>query len=163
MHRLLPCVVALSSRAALCARSTTRLTMPTTPALAAARQLWTSPFLAKDKSPRPRKPDSTAPPPFAEQPAPPRLADPAEQAIYEELLAKSTGAFSTPLDARAGQEQTTGSADADSSHPDAVPRPPPEFAGERNPATGEMGGPKVEPLRWGGQGEWTYNGRATDF
>jgi hypothetical protein len=39
----------------------------------------------------------------------------------------------------------------------------PEFEGDVNPKTGEVGGPKTEPLRWGAKGEWTYNGRATDF
>lgn len=39
----------------------------------------------------------------------------------------------------------------------------PEFEGEINPQTGEVGGPKNEPLRWGAASEWTYNGRATDF
>jgi len=42
----------------------------------------------------------------------------------------------------------------------------PEFEGERNPKTGESGGPKNEPLRWGSTGErgdWSYNGRVTDF
>ncbi|KIY01494.1 uncharacterized protein Z520_03046 [Fonsecaea multimorphosa CBS 102226] len=48
-------------------------------------------------------------------------------------------------------------------HPDSVRRAQPEFEGERNPKTGEVGGPKNEPLRWGPSGEWTYNGRATDF
>ena len=35
-----------------------------------------------------------------------------------------------------------------------------------NPVTGEVGGPKNEPLRWGSTGErgdWSYNGRVTDF
>ncbi|TIA94033.1 hypothetical protein E3P81_00474 [Wallemia ichthyophaga] len=36
-----------------------------------------------------------------------------------------------------------------------------EFDGQVNPQTGEVGGPKREPLRW--QSEWTYGGRATDF
>ncbi|TIA92141.1 hypothetical protein E3P99_00749 [Wallemia hederae] len=36
-----------------------------------------------------------------------------------------------------------------------------EFEGDVNPETGEVGGPKREPLRW--QPEWTYGGRATDF
>ncbi|ODV96922.1 hypothetical protein PACTADRAFT_48710 [Pachysolen tannophilus NRRL Y-2460] len=36
----------------------------------------------------------------------------------------------------------------------------PEFQGETNPATGEVGGPKQEPLR---HGDWAYNGRVTDF
>ncbi|KAK5989215.1 Succinate dehydrogenase assembly factor 4 [Cladobotryum mycophilum] len=40
---------------------------------------------------------------------------------------------------------------------------PPEFEGEANPKTGEVGGPKNEPLRWGGDGDWSYNGRVTDF
>ena len=43
---------------------------------------------------------------------------------------------------------------------------PPEFEGEVNPKTGEVGGPKNEPLRWGsgeGRGDWSYNGRVTDF
>ncbi|KAL5628561.1 hypothetical protein BROUX41_003309 [Berkeleyomyces rouxiae] len=39
----------------------------------------------------------------------------------------------------------------------------PEFNGDTNPATGEVGGPKNEPLRWGGQSDWSFNGRATDF
>lgn len=37
----------------------------------------------------------------------------------------------------------------------------PEFEGERNPVTGEVGGPKNDPLKW--EREWSYNGRATDF
>ncbi|CAK7214676.1 hypothetical protein SBRCBS47491_002229 [Sporothrix bragantina] len=40
---------------------------------------------------------------------------------------------------------------------------PPEFDGERNPKTGEVGGPKNEPLRWGASGDWSFNGRVTDF
>lgn len=39
----------------------------------------------------------------------------------------------------------------------------PEFEGDINPKTGEVGGPKNEPLRWGSEGEWSYNGRTTDF
>ncbi|KAK8076471.1 hypothetical protein PG994_003743 [Apiospora phragmitis] len=40
---------------------------------------------------------------------------------------------------------------------------PPEFEGETNPKTGEVGGPKNEPLRWGATGDYSYNGRVTDF
>lgn len=40
---------------------------------------------------------------------------------------------------------------------------PPEFAGDKNPSTGEVGGPKNEPLRWGSEGDWSFNGRVTDF
>ncbi|KAJ4422035.1 hypothetical protein N0V82_003331 [Gnomoniopsis sp. IMI 355080] len=39
----------------------------------------------------------------------------------------------------------------------------PEFEGDKNPKTGEVGGPKNEPLRWGSGGDWSYNGRVTDF
>jgi hypothetical protein len=40
---------------------------------------------------------------------------------------------------------------------------PPEFEGDKNPKTGEVGGPKNEPLRWGAAGDYSYNGRVTDF
>lgn len=45
-------------------------------------------------------------------------------------------------------------------HPDIRRGPPPEFTGDRNPQTGEIGGPKTEPVKWG---EWSFGGRATDF
>lgn len=48
-------------------------------------------------------------------------------------------------------------------HPDVRLGAKPEFEGDKNPKTGEIGGPKNEPLRWGAASEWTYNGRATDF
>ncbi|KAK6461824.1 hypothetical protein DFJ63DRAFT_314454 [Scheffersomyces coipomensis] len=37
----------------------------------------------------------------------------------------------------------------------------PEFDGEVNPKTGEVGGPKQDPLRHAN--EWAFNGRVTDF
>lgn len=48
-------------------------------------------------------------------------------------------------------------------HPDVRRGAKPDFEGERNPQTGEVGGPKNEPLRWGGGVDWSYNGRVTDF
>ncbi|KAL9576811.1 MAG: hypothetical protein Q9212_006798 [Teloschistes hypoglaucus] len=48
-------------------------------------------------------------------------------------------------------------------HPDIRRGARPDFEGERNPTTGEVGGPKNEPLRWGGGVDWSYNGRVTDF
>ena len=48
-------------------------------------------------------------------------------------------------------------------HPNMRRGAPPEFEGEVNPKTGEVGGPKNEPLRWGAVGDWSYNGRVTDF
>lgn len=48
-------------------------------------------------------------------------------------------------------------------HPNVRRGATPEFEGDINPKTGEVGGPKNEPLRWGAAGEWSYNGRTTDF
>jgi len=48
----------------------------------------------------------------------------------------------------------------DELHPDAVRKPQPEFKGDVNPKTGEVGGPKREPVH---HGEWSFGGRATDF
>lgn len=36
----------------------------------------------------------------------------------------------------------------------------PEFEGDTNPKTGEIGGPKQDPLR---HGDYSFNGRVTDF
>lgn len=36
----------------------------------------------------------------------------------------------------------------------------PEFEGNVNPKTGEVNGPKQDPIR---HGDWSFNGRATDF
>jgi len=48
-------------------------------------------------------------------------------------------------------------------HPDVRRGAKPEFEGDTNPKTGEVGGPKNEPLRWGEKSDWSYNGRVTDF
>lgn len=53
--------------------------------------------------------------------------------------------------------------DGEELHPDIRRGAKPEFEGDRNPKTGEIGGPKNEPLRWGGEVDWSYNGRVTDF
>ncbi|KDN43922.1 hypothetical protein K437DRAFT_207367, partial [Tilletiaria anomala UBC 951] len=53
------------------------------------------------------------------------------------------------------------SMDAEELHPHARRNPDPDFEGDTNPLTGEVGGPKKDPLSW--QREWTYGGRATDF
>jgi hypothetical protein len=121
---------------------------------------------------------------FATGPAPPRLP-PKEQEEFERLQRASTGAFSTPKSqnyespactetsqpadhidielevASAARVQATG--EGSELHPDIRTGAKPEFEGDRNPKTGEVGGPKNEPLRWGGNGDWSYNGRVTDF
>lgn len=51
-------------------------------------------------------------------------------------------------------------------HPDARIPIKPEFEGEINPSTGEQGGPKREPVkRWTADpgGDWSFNGRVSDF
>lgn len=36
----------------------------------------------------------------------------------------------------------------------------PEFEGDTNPVTGEVNGPKQDPIK---HGDWSFNGRVTDF
>lgn len=84
------------------------------------------------------------------RPGPPPLPA-AEQKEFEELVKQTmTPMASTSAD---GEEKTE-------FHPDIRRGPPPEFKGDRNPKTGENGGPKTEPVKWN---EWSYGGRATDF
>ncbi|KAA8650760.1 hypothetical protein EYZ11_008286 [Aspergillus tanneri] len=114
---------------------------------------------------------------FGRGPAPPRLPK-EEQEIFEELQRKSTGAFSTPRTApkinqsphsesepapetKTAEIKATGK--GEELHPDVRVGIQPEFEGEKNPKTGEVGGPKNEPLRWGAGGDWSYGGRVTDF
>ena len=82
---------------------------------------------------------------------------------------------STPAEAEEGQKKARergldeidarvqASGKGEELHPDVRRGSKPEFEGERNPKTGEVGGPKNEPLRWGGGVDWSYNGRVTDF
>jgi hypothetical protein len=139
--------------------------------------------------------------PLSTGPSPPRLPK-ADQEIYEKLQRSSTGAFSTPSNSYAVEEEPisvkpepkrqrpqinyspqseaksppikeskTAGIDArvqatgkgEELHPDIRRGAQPEFEGDRNPKTGEVGGPKNEPLRWGGEADWSYNGRVTDF
>ncbi|KAH8601896.1 hypothetical protein B0O99DRAFT_589065 [Bisporella sp. PMI_857] len=124
-------------------------------------------------------------PAFATGPSPPRLP-PKEQEEFERLQKASTGAFSTPktptskpqinqspaslaeekeaLDVLKARIEAQGK--GDELHPNIRRGAAPEFEGDVNPKTGEVGGPKNEPLRWGSTGErgdWSYNGRVTDF
>ncbi|KUL87785.1 hypothetical protein ZTR_03188 [Talaromyces verruculosus] len=115
--------------------------------------------------------------PFGSSPAPPRLPK-EEQEIFERLQKESTGAFSTPRtppkvnqspDSLASTSTTTTTQQNNSNgqgeelFPHMRETVKPEFEGDTNPKTGEVGGPKNEPLRWGHEGDWSYNGRVTDF
>jgi hypothetical protein len=114
---------------------------------------------------------------WSPSPAPPRLPK-EEQEVFEQLQKQSTGAFSTPIpstnDLRAKINQSPQSeatplvkveakGDGEELHPHVRRGAKPEFEGDVNPKTGEVGGPKNEPLRWGDAGDWSYNGRVTDF
>ncbi|KAL4791769.1 hypothetical protein BDV19DRAFT_289857 [Aspergillus venezuelensis] len=101
---------------------------------------------------------------FQQGPAPPRLPE-EDQKIFEQLQKQSTGAFSTPQVNQSPQTEARveASGDGEELHPDAKQGLKPEFEGEKNPKTGEIGGPKNEPLRWGAKGDWSYGGRVTDF
>ncbi len=129
---------------------------------------------------------------FNPGPSPPRLPK-EEQEIFEKLQQQSTGAFSTPREIQPRAEARDAEAevltesiesgrsskadqmleqlrerarlvakgDGEELHPNVRRGAPPEFEGDTNPKTGEVGGPKNDPLRWGG--DWSYNGRVTDF
>ncbi|TWU72083.1 putative mitochondrial protein, conserved [Metarhizium rileyi] len=115
---------------------------------------------------------------FQNRPAPPKLPA-SEQAEFERLQREAavSSAFQpgntvAPKESGLAQHQTqtraSASANADvvieeGAHPALFRGAPPEFEGDKNPVTGEVGGPKTEPLRWGGHGDWSYNGRVTDF
>ena len=89
--------------------------------------------------------------------------------LIAERLAKLRGKASTLSDGGNGEGQEVKTRriddkdDGETLHPNLRRGARPEFEGERNPKTGEVGGPKNEPLRWGSEGEWSYNGRTTDF
>lgn len=129
---------------------------------------------------------------FSTGPAPPRLPK-EEQEIFEKLQRQSTGAFSTPRPSEGSPESDAEKAadsdanaqtsskedmlaqmrarikakgDGEELHPNIRRGAPPEFEGNTNPKTGEVGGPKNDPLRWGSsenRGDWSFNGRVTDF
>lgn len=111
---------------------------------------------------------------FASSPAPPRL--PAEeQAEFERLqrTANTQQGFkpsSTPtpepsITVKTATSPAIGEDEGSTVQPNVPLRKgaPPEFEGETNPKTGEVGGPKNEPLRWGAAGDYSFNGRVTDF
>lgn len=88
------------------------------------------------------------------RPSPPPL--PAnQQREFEDLVRRSQ----TPLSRSPGQSEVELSL-----HPDARKPVEPDFRGDVNPATGERGGPKKEPVKkWGDEGDWSHAGRVTDF
>ncbi|CAG8457387.1 15838_t:CDS:2 [Funneliformis mosseae] len=86
---------------------------------------------------------------FKSRPAPVPLANPREQKEFEELVRKNQGSF-TSDSVQMDEEELLSS-----THPDLRKKPPPQFEGDKNPETGEIGGPKQEPLI---HGDWSYAG-----
>ncbi|TLD08148.1 hypothetical protein PspLS_11966 [Pyricularia sp. CBS 133598] len=105
---------------------------------------------------------------FNPGPSPPRL--PAEQQAEFERLQReasvadftSTPAAEAPRPVEVEDAATNNGAAAATSG-GIRKGAPPEFEGEVNPKTGEVGGPKNEPLRWGAASDYSFNGRVTDF
>ncbi|KAH8928659.1 hypothetical protein BT69DRAFT_1276955 [Atractiella rhizophila] len=92
-----------------------------------------------------------------QSPAPPSLP-PEEQKEFERLQRLANQSLSSQPSQTSAEEET---------HPDFYKKPKPEFDGETNPNTGEVGGPKNEPVkRWvdgEGGGEWSFGGKVSDF
>ncbi|CAG8648927.1 10395_t:CDS:1, partial [Acaulospora morrowiae] len=77
------------------------------------------------------------------RPGPVPLGNPEEQKEFEELVRKKNqGSLSTNEELQV--------------HPDLRDKPPSQFEGDKNPLTGEIGGPKQDPLR---HGDWSYGSR----
>ncbi|KAI8875836.1 hypothetical protein K501DRAFT_233049 [Backusella circina FSU 941] len=58
------------------------------------------------------------------------------------------------------KKQSQDSATTGEFHDDLLKKPKPEFDGEVNPKTGEVNGPKNEPVK---HNDWSFGGRVTDF
>ncbi|EJT71691.1 hypothetical protein GGTG_10945 [Gaeumannomyces tritici R3-111a-1] len=105
------------------------------------------------------RPSST----FAPGPAPPRLPA-AEQAEFERLQREAASVGDAILaEQPEAAAVTTAEEEAPATSGGIRRGAPPEFDGDVNPKTGEVGGPKNEPLRWGAAGDYSFNGRVTDF
>ncbi|KAI0394604.1 DUF1674-domain-containing protein [Xylariaceae sp. FL0594] len=110
-------------------------------------------------------PDPNPPSPFTTGPSPPRLP-PSEQAEFERLqrIASTQEGFNASTTPPTLSSQTSTPTPTESEEPTPLRKgAPPEFEGDVNPKTGEVGGPKNEPLRWGARGDYSFNGRVTDF
>lgn len=86
---------------------------------------------------------------YTPSPSPPPLP-PKEQKEFISLINKSNSSSPSSKDQAESQN-----------HPDLRNLGPAEFEGDVNPKTGEVNGPKRDPLKW--PNEWGYGGRATDF
>ena len=109
---------------------------------------------------------------FSTPRAPPKINQSPDSSSAEELQAENETTLRAEKMASQGSERSfkdefnrviEARGKGEELHPAVRRGATPEFEGEVNPKTGEVGGPKNEPLRWGAAGEWAYNGRTTDF
>jgi hypothetical protein len=93
------------------------------------------------------------------RPRPPPLPR-EQQREFEELVRRAQAPLSYASTSKAQVE-----AELAMAHPDAREPLQAEFEGDVNPATGEEGGPKREPVnRWTeNEGDWSFKGRVSDF
>ncbi|ANB12991.1 Sdh8p [Sugiyamaella lignohabitans] len=89
---------------------------------------------------------STKSKPLEVRPSPPRLPK-EDQAEFERLQKEAMSSFNKV------------DINEDIEHPQ-FRKPYADFEGDVNPETGEVGGPKQDPLRFG---DYSFNGRVTDF
>jgi Protein of unknown function (DUF1674) len=99
---------------------------------------------------------ASKPPPLSRRPAPHPLP-PEQQREFEALQRQAAEAMTMTNNVPTDRTEKR--------HPDAPVPLNAEFDGDVNPATGERGGPKREPIqRWiQDEGDWSFKGRASDF
>ena len=92
------------------------------------------------------------------------MRDAAAEEAVEELGGPSRSAEAKDmLELLKERARIAAQGDGEELHPHVRRGAAPEFQGDTNPKTGEVGGPKNDPLRWGVESDWSYNGRVTDF
>lgn len=94
-------------------------------------------------------------------PAPPML-DPEEQKEFERLQqAANTQSAIDEYNKELGfKNNASPKVTSDIGQFTAAMQTIPEFEGDTNPVTGEVNGPKQDPIK---HGDWSFNGRVTDF
>lgn len=86
---------------------------------------------------------------FTSRPGPPPLPR-AQQREFEELLRRVNAPASAPAPGVQVEEEAAESPEVElAMHPDFRKQPKPTFEGNVNPVTGEVGGPKREPVEYG--------------
>ncbi|KAK4701183.1 hypothetical protein P7C70_g5049, partial [Phenoliferia sp. Uapishka_3] len=97
---------------------------------------------------------------FTTRPGPPMLPR-QQQKEFEELIRRVNAPASKAAEGMEEDDQELEISMEDlAMHPDFRKKPKPTFEGNIDPETGEVGGPKRNPLA---HGDWSYGGKCTDF